>query len=212
MDELHKYYPVLAELECIQTITRIHVAEKEIIKDSNQLCPGFPLLVKGSMRISLILEGREESFLYDLYPGDYCHEVMNCLMHQEPGNIRSIALEECDLYMVPVPMFQQKLMKETAFLQDIYEDAILKLHKLFQNNQLDYQSIEERLLGYLCEQKTNIIYTTHKDIAFVLHSAREVISRKLKDYEKQGWIALKKGKIIFLNKDAIQEAYRRVKR
>ena len=36
---------------------------------------------------------------------------------------------------------------------------------------------------------------THNDLAFELDSAREVVSRKLKDLERQGYLKLGRGKI-----------------
>lgn len=212
MEELATYYPLITSMKQLDDIPVMHVLAKEVIKEPDQQCLGFPLLIQGAMRISQILEDGEESFLYDLYPGDYCHEVMNCLINEESGNIRSVALQDCKICMVPAGVFLKEWMKDTAFLQDIYQDAVRKLHRMMNNNQLKYMSVEERLLSYLTQQKSKVLYTTHKDIAFMLHSAREVISRKLKEYEQMGWLSLKKGKILVLDKEALLAELGKVKR
>lgn len=212
MEELKTYYPLIASLKQLQELPVLQVQAKDVVKESHQQCQGFPLLVKGTLRISQILEDGEESFLYDLYPGDYCHEVMNCLIHHQSGRIQSMAMVDSTIYMVPASLFVTVLMKEPAFLQDIYQDAVKKLHIMMKNNELKYMSIEERLLDYLVHQNSTVLYTTHKDIAFMLHSAREVISRKLKEYEQRGWISLKKGKILLLDKEALHTELGKVKR
>lgn len=212
MKDIQLYYPVLDQYTQIQELTCIQVKAKEILKQPHMQCAGFPLLTKGALRITQILENGEESFLYDLKPGDYCHEVMNCLIQQNSGNIKSMALVDSDIYLVPSTMFQNVLMKDANFLLEVYSDAITKMHKLMANNQLKNESVEERLLGYLIAQKTSRIYVTHKDIAFELHSAREVISRKLKEYEQYGWVTLSKGKIEIIDRLSLEKEYRKVKR
>ena len=123
-----------------------------------------------------------------------------------------MALVDSTIYLVSPAFFQNVLMKDAAFLLAVYSDAITKMHKLMANNQLKNESVEERLLGYLISQTTSRIYVTHKDIAFELHSAREVISRKLKEYEQYGWVALGKGKIEIIDILALEKEYRKVKR
>lgn len=212
MEELQTYYPLITSRIQSQELPVLQVRAKEIVKQSHQQCQGFPLLVKGILRISQILEDGEESFLYDLYPGDYCHEVMNCLIHHQSGRIQSMAFIDSTIYMVPSSLFTNVLLKEPVFLQSVYQDAVKKLHLMMKNNELKYMSVEERLLDYLLKQNSSVLYTTHKDIAFMLHSAREVISRKLKEYEQRGWISLKKGKILLLDKEALQTELGKVKR
>ncbi|MCH4284915.1 MULTISPECIES: Crp/Fnr family transcriptional regulator [Bacillota] len=212
MKDIQLYYPVLDQYTQIQELACIQVKAKEILKQPYMQCAGFPLLTKGALRITQILENGEESFLYDLKPGDYCHEVMNCLIKQNSGNIKSMALVDSTIYLVSPAFFQNVLMKDAAFLLAVYSDAITKMHKLMANNQLKNESVEERLLGYLISQTTSRIYVTHKDIAFELHSAREVISRKLKEYEQYGWVVLGKGKIEIIDILALEKEYRKVKR
>lgn len=212
MEDIQIYYPLLDRYEEVKNLPCQHVRAKEILKQPHMQCAGFPLLVSGMLRITQILENGEKSFLYDLKPGEYCHEVMHCLIEGSSGNIQSMALMDSRIYLISPAFFQNVLMKDTDFLRAVYCDAISKMHKLMDNNQLKNESVEERLLGYLIKQPSARMYTTHKDIAFELHSAREVISRKLKEYEQYGWVALGKGKIEIKNCTALENEYRKVKR
>ena len=51
------------------------------------------------------------------------------------------------------------------------------------------------LVKLLIDKKSRNIYITHNELAFELDSAREVVSRKLKELEKRGYLKLSRGKI-----------------
>jgi CRP/FNR family transcriptional regulator, anaerobic regulatory protein len=53
--------------------------------------------------------------------------------------------------------------------------------------------------------KSMILSVTHEQIAKALASAREVISRQLKDFEEDGIVELGRGKIEIMDKDALKK-------
>jgi CRP/FNR family transcriptional regulator len=53
----------------------------------------------------------------------------------------------------------------------------------------------------LLEKRSDVIKVTHQGLADELGTAREVISRILKDFEKKGMITLKRG-LIFIQDQA----------
>ena len=53
-------------------------------------------------------------------------------------------------------------------------------------------------LKLLINKNSSIIYATHGELAFEIDSAREVVSRKLKNIEKRGYIKLERGKIVII--------------
>jgi len=67
--------------------------------------------------------------------------------------------------------------------------------------EIAFQRMDERLAGWLRANAQNSpLSMTHQDVAVELGTAREVISRLLKDFERQGWIRLARGRIeILLN-------------
>jgi CRP/FNR family transcriptional regulator len=54
-----------------------------------------------------------------------------------------------------------------------------------------------RLARYLLENKSddNTVEASHKVLAFELGTAREVVSRHLKDFETNGWVSLSRKNI-----------------
>ena len=66
--------------------------------------------------------------------------------------------------------------------------------------------VDIRLARHLLKlaQDKSSLEATHQQLATELGSAREVISRQLKDFESRGWIKLHRGNIEFLEKQALE--------
>ena len=81
----------------------------------------------------------------------------------------------------------------------MYKDLYGKFNSVIENKEeMIHESLESRLLNFLINKNSKIIYTTHSQLAFEVDSVREVVSRKLKSIEKRGYIKLERGKIIIL--------------
>ena len=50
-----------------------------------------------------------------------------------------------------------------------------------------------------------LLSMTHQDIAAELGTAREVVSRQLKEFERRGWLKLTRGQIQIINRDALSQ-------
>ncbi|MDK2961160.1 MAG: family transcriptional regulator, anaerobic regulatory protein [Eubacteriaceae bacterium] len=70
-------------------------------------------------------------------------------------------------------------------------------------------SFDKRLTIFLLDEvsKTgsNVIQMTHEQIAKYVGSAREVVSRMLKYFEKEGYVKLSRGKIEVIDKVNLRE-------
>jgi len=66
-----------------------------------------------------------------------------------------------------------------------------------------FQRMDKRL-AQLLQQRDLLINTTHQELARELGTAREVVSRLLKDFEHRGWLTLGRGRITVNNSAAIQ--------
>jgi CRP/FNR family transcriptional regulator len=67
-----------------------------------------------------------------------------------------------------------------------------------------FKRMDERLMNYIVTKmkqlKTNELHTTHQEVANELGTAREVISRLLKQLEKKKWIELGRN-VIYIRDD-----------
>jgi len=66
-------------------------------------------------------------------------------------------------------------------------------------DQIIFKSVDQRLYNYIFEHsKDKVLEITHQKLASEIGTAREVISRLLKQMEKDQLISLERGKIIIL--------------
>ena len=88
-----------------------------------------------------------------------------------------------------------KIQNKEISCEEVIDFYIKEIEKKEDKN---HKSVESRIVEYFLNKKTSIIYETHKDIAFEIDSRREVVSRKLKLFEKEWYIRLERGKISIL--------------
>ena len=155
--------------------------------------------MSGTINIKRVNENGEETNLYNISSGELCHEALSCLLRYKPLNIIGCAVQNSDICIVPMELVNKILLQSSEFLsymyKDIYEKFTIVIEKKEDKN---HKSIEERLVESLVNKKSSIVYSTHRDIAFEIDSSREVVSRKLKSFEKAGYLKLERGKIILL--------------
>ena len=65
------------------------------------------------------------------------------------------------------------------------------------------QPTEQRVAKALFDRRTDLIEVTHQQLADEVGTAREVVSRILKDFEKKGIIKLKRGIIFIQAREAL---------
>jgi CRP/FNR family transcriptional regulator len=102
-------------------------------------------------------------------------------------------------------MSESKPFRQQVFHS--YGERLIKLIALIED--ISFAKLEIRLAKFLLEKGSvnTPIRTTHQALATELGTAREVISRQLKEFEKQGWVQLNRGKIEISNHDALARLY-----
>ena len=203
--DLYESYPILSKInqknnEIIneQAIFKTLYAD-EYVKSAEGTCVGILFVIKGTIKIQKINAEGEETNLYNITQGEFCHEALSCLSHFESLNITAKAIQDSEVCIIPLDTVRVYFMKDNEFLSYIYEDLHKKFNSILENKEeIMHESLEVRLLKLLINKNSSIIYATHGELAFEIDSAREVVSRKLKSIEKRGYIKLERGKIVVI--------------
>ena len=117
---------------------------------------------------------------------------MNC----KSLNIIGKAIQDSKICVISFDIVNKYLLQDKLFLQYIYKDLYEKFKLIiYVKEEVRHESLTNRLVKLLIEKNSRNIYVTHNDLAFELDSAREVVSRKLKVLEKEGYLKLSRGKI-----------------
>ena len=171
----------------------------EYVKSQEGTCLGILFVIKGTIKIQKTNSEGEETNLYNIKQGEFCHEALSCLAHFESLNITGKAIQDSEVCIIPIETVRLHFMSDSEFLLYIYEDLHTKFNTVIENKEeIMHESLETRLVKLLINKNSSIIYATHSQLAFEIDSAREVVSRKLKDIEKRGYIKLERGKILII--------------
>lgn len=201
---LYSQYPVLEKVDKKNNgIISEQAYFKTLCADeyeaTEETCHGILFVLEGIINIQKINSNGEQTNLYNIKEGEFCHEALSCISNMESLNITGKAIQRSEVCIIPMDIAKKCIMKDEEFLLYIYEDLHRKFNAVIENKEeMMHESFETRLIKLLICKNSKIIYTTHSELAFELDSAREVVSRKLKNIEKLGYIRLERGKIIML--------------
>lgn len=173
--------------------------DQEIV-DYGQAIPGIPLLLSGSIKIMREDDKGNELLLYYVESGDTCAMTLSCCMHNATSEIRAVAEEETEVFIVPLAKMEEWLIKYGSWRRFILNSYQNRLSELLQAvDTIAFKNLDERLWLYLVD-KVKIsgnmdLQLTHHQIADELNSSRVVISRLLKQLEQTGKVILHRNKI-----------------
>lgn len=205
MEELFNVYPILREINVQnngvieKTAVRRTVSYGESMERYGDRCMGFSFIVSGEMKVIRLNNDGKETLLYKLKKGEICHEAMSCILNCKGLNIVGEIVQDTVLYVIPLDIVKKYFITNNNFMKYIYMNLYKKINTIIDGKEeVLHDSIEKRIMDYLEGRKSRIIYITHSDLALEIGSAREVVSRKLKELEKRGRVKLDRGKIQLL--------------
>lgn len=114
------------------------------------------------------------------------------------------------VYVVPGGAFRRMLRRHIPlqeFIFDVMSERLVEMMTVVE--EVAFWRVDLRLANRLLEEttppKAPVVKTTHAELAIELGSAREVISRILKEFERQGLVALVRGKVEVLSRKMLIE-------
>ncbi len=182
------------------------IPEGTVIFHQGDQCLNYLLVISGSVKVITRAENGREIVLYHITSGGSCVLTTSCLISSEDYPAEGITETDVVALAIPRPIFEQYMGESKAFRKQVfhsYGDRLIKLITLVE--EISFAKLDIRLAKYLLKNGSvnTPIHTTHQALATELGSAREVISRQLKEFENKGWVNLKRGKIEILNHDAL---------
>lgn len=200
-------YPMLATLDLAALLANTPVMQLPVgtlVFDENQPCQGFPLILTGSIRVIKAAASGRELQLYRVLPGESCILTSSCLLSHTRYQARGIVDENLEMLVLPATIFHQLLAQNPAFRSyvfSLFADRLTDLMTLV--SAVAFQKLDQRLAALLIS-KESPLHTTHQALADELGSAREIVSRLLKNFAEQGWVQLGREHITLTNLTALQ--------
>jgi CRP/FNR family transcriptional regulator len=174
-----------------------------VIQQEDSYIKAIPLVLNGSLKVMRTDSDGHEILLYYITPGESC--IMSFLggIHNETSKVKAIVEEDAEILFIPVEKASEWVKKFPE-----WSDFIFRLyHKRFEElltavNAIAFHKLDTRLLQLL-KQKAELyqskeIKITHQQLADELGTAREAVSRVMKQMENEGLVQLSRNKITLL--------------
>lgn len=211
-EEVVRVFPVftgeLAETFARHAVRRA-VPKGTIIYEQGHPCESIPFIVSGVVRVYKIGESGREMTLFRVCSGQTCILSTSCGVTGAAYPAIAVAEEDLQLFAVPAKHFRQWVLHYPAlhqFMCALLADRLAETMLVVE--EVAFRRVDLRLMEWLLRQseppRPPVLNSTHAQIAVELGSAREVISRILKDFEHHGYVVLGRGRIEVTGRKGLQ--------
>lgn len=213
--DISNYFPVWDQLtEKEQTNLSASCSSRSISKGTilhsgSGDCIGLLVVRTGRLRAFLSSEDGREVTLYRLYPRDICLFSASCIMQNIQFDIFIEAEQDTDLWVIPSGTYK-KIMDGSAVLAN-YTNQIMASRfseVMWLIEQIMWKSMDRRLASFLLEESSAedspVLKITHEKIAAHLGTAREVVTRMLRYFQREGYVRLSRGTVEITDPAALE--------
>ena len=198
------FFPRLAQIEpavrCgIESAARvIELPAEQVIFRRGDECCNYLLVIEGCARVQMTAESGREITLYRVESGQSCILTTACLLAREPYAAEGIVEIPVRAVAVPASAVREQLDRSAVlreFVFATYGARIVDLLILVE--EVCFGRVDVRLARLLSSRTGagGIVTATHQVLAHELGTAREVISRQLKEFERCGLVHVGRGHV-----------------
>lgn len=169
------------------------------------LCENYLLVLTGAVKVQIMSNNGREVLLYHVRSGDSCVLTTSCLLSGDSYPAEGISESEVQAFAMSSHAFYRCMEQSAFFREFVFKNFSSRLANLIGRMEtVVFDTIDQRICKVLLETEEKVIAKTHHELAYELGTAREVVSRHLKNFENYGWINLKRGTIDIINRDALR--------
>lgn len=182
----------------------------QMVSSSGSDCLGLFLIRKGTLRVYLTSEEGREATVFRLHEGEICVLSGSCLLSSLPFEVQIDAETDSEIYLLPSGSFRQ-IMEENIYVENyIYKMMTESFSDIIAAvQQMLFASLTQRLVSFLLDESvrsgTPEVRMTQEQIARSIGSAREAVSRSLKQLAADGSIELFRGGVRLLDRKSLYQ-------
>lgn len=187
-------------------LTPIAVTKGTTLYSYGDKCEQFVYVVSGVIRVDMASESGGRILLYRLDATDTCILTTSCLMSGDQYCAEATVEQDASIVTMSARQFFAAVDSSSTFRTFIFSSFSQRLTALLAKvDDIAFQSIERRLAGALLHHATeeNVATVTHQQLAAEIGTAREVVSRKLAQWDASNLIVKGHGEIRLLAVDQL---------
>jgi CRP/FNR family transcriptional regulator len=206
---IRKYFKNTFEKDLLEEISQCPFYEfekgEELRRQADSRVRYTPMVISGSIRVTRIDENGKEILMYFIQEKESCFLSITASLNNNFSNIDSLrAVIDEPTQFISITDEQIRNWNDTYkswrdYIADIYNKRFVDFFSIIDN--IVFKSVDEKLVNAMNNLKNhdNEIVITHQELAARIGSAREVVSRLLKNLEKDKKVLLLRGKIKILS-------------
>ena len=203
-ERLQKLYPALSGVApLVVGLPTLRVPAGTALFAEQTPCQGFPMVLEGEVRVSRSAPNGRELELYRVQPGQLCLVSSAALFDNRVLSAHGTTTAETTLVLLPPPAFRQALGHESFrdFVLGLFAARMAELTALIEA--VAFQRLDARLAGALLGHGPQL-HTTHQALADELGTVREIVTRLLRRFEREGLVELSRECITIRNSHGLR--------
>lgn len=195
---------LVREFQAHAFFTRIPTGRDVFVEGDN--ADAIALLLSGEVRVYKIGESGREITLYRFGHGGSCILTANAILSRRTFPAIATVEKDAEAIMIPADIFRDWIRRFNLwqdFFFELLSDRLSSVMTVV--DEVVFQRMDRRIATWLlARSKTGKpIQVTHQEIAAELGSSREVISRMLEEFSREGLIQSDRGSIQILDVDGL---------
>ena len=196
----------LAHLAARVGAVAVRFAAGQRIYSPGEAPRGWIAVTSGRVRVGLTADTGHEVTLYRLTAGEACLLTTSALLNSDKLNAEAIAETDVEALLIPTRLFERLLAEDAEFRREAlrnYAERVTDLVLLIQDTL--FHALPERLARLLLQRESDgHVAATHQVLASELGTAREVVTRALSNFEREGLLEILRGRLRILDRPALE--------
>ena len=180
-----------------------------ILHSADYECIGTLIVKSGSLRVYILSEDGREITLYRINEGEVCVLSASCVLQSITFDVYIDVVSDCDLIQLCSKAFASIIegnVYAEAFTYRLTTERFSDV--MWAMQQILFMSFDKRLAIFLLDEAASLhsdeIKLTHEQIARLMGSAREVVTRMLKYFSSEGYVELSRGTVKITDKNRLK--------
>lgn len=197
-------------MRLLEVANPVEAGDGQPLLEAGYACRDVVLVGRGRIRIYIAGESGREVTLYYVHPGESCPVNLSAAIMDIGAFADASAAGELSALTISAGDFRE-ISRRNAALQDyVFSATVLRFGEVIALiREITTRRVDHRLAEYLLrkfdesEQSPPAAEVTQQNIALDLGTAREVVSRRLRELDSVGAVQLRRGKIILQDRLAL---------
>ena len=195
-----------ATRDALARLPELKIPKGKTLFSPGAACQGFVLMLDGRVRVSVTAENGRRLVLYRVEPGQTCVQSTLCLLGGLVFTAEGVTETDVRLVLAPPNLFDRLLRESPEFARFVFERFGARLAEMTQLIEtIAFARVDARLAAALLARAggDDALRVTHQELAEDIGAAREVVSRQLAAFQREGLVRLSRGIIALCNKNAL---------